>query len=667
MPAFGRDADTPGIRSASPAARDRLGRRGALLIATADYADPQFARLRQPVSGVAELAAALGSPQACGFATQVLTNGSQAEVWVAVAGFLAGRTADETVLLYLSCHAIKDRSRTYFAAANTVFRYPQRSGIPVDDVTAELARCGAGNRVLILDCCFSGGFADEKSDLDLAAELALEDRGIAVLAASRAREYSYEGLPLSAPPARSVFTEGLAEGLVTGAADVDGDGVITIAEAYSYAYGHVHRHQPGQAPQYAFDDRQGKIVLALAARPHGVRLADQDTRGGTASTPPGAHSATFGGVTLGSATLDNATFGGVTLGSATLGSVTLGEASPYAASTARHDVRVPSPATANETAANETAPNQTAPNQTPAYQTPAGQDAPRPADADLVEQDRYDAYCVAFSPDSRYLASGGWGRPVRIRDTVDGSLLRELKSAGTAVYDLAFSPDGTLLATGSRDGTVALSEVATGKKIRSRKPSNVPVRALAFSADGALLASAHEDGALRLWDSAALGRPRELKTGGESIYGTTVSPDGKLAAAACADGTIRVWHVPDGKLVASIKCHTGWATAVAFTPDGSLLASAGADGTIVLHDALSGAQVGTRPAGEGIVNAIALTRDGTLLAAGYETGSMAVWELSTGNHTPLRGHAGFVNGVAFSPDGRLLASAGKDGTVRLWR
>ncbi len=138
---------------------------------------------------------------------------------------------------------------------------------------------------------------------------------------------------------------------------------------------------------------------------------------------------------------------------------------------------------------------------TPAAAAAAAARAPHGAhEAIVVEQDRDNAYCVAFSPDSRLMASGGWGRPVRIRDASNGALVRELRAVGPSVYDLAFSPDGRLLATGGRDGTVALSEVANGKKVRARKSGGAAVRALAFSPDGTLLVSAHEDGIARLWD-----------------------------------------------------------------------------------------------------------------------------------------------------------------------
>src|SRR3984885_12876375 len=238
------------------------GGRSALLITTAAYADAQLAWLRPPVSGAHDLAAALADPRAGGFAVDMLTDGTETEIRLAVGRFLAGRSPQDTVLLYLSCHAIRDRARLYFAATDTWLRYPQRSALPAAAVLGELDRCAAGNRLLILDCCFSGGFAEEKGELDVAAELALDGRGIAVLSGSRAREYSYEGRPIGPELPRSVFTEGLAVGLATGAADADGNGSVTVAEAYNYAYRYVSQNTPRQAPQYYLEDGHGEIVLA---------------------------------------------------------------------------------------------------------------------------------------------------------------------------------------------------------------------------------------------------------------------------------------------------------------------------------------------------------------------------------------------------------------------
>ena len=158
--------------------------------------------------------------------------------------FLSGRGAGDVVVVYLSCHGVLDRyNRLYFAVADTMKTQLSSTGIPAAWLLDQLEECRARQQVLILDCCFSGAFAHGSkgdADLDLERRLAGHGRGQAVLTASRAGEYSFEGQALpGAAVSGSVFTAGLVEGLRTGDADAGGDGYVSVDEAYDYAYRYV--------------------------------------------------------------------------------------------------------------------------------------------------------------------------------------------------------------------------------------------------------------------------------------------------------------------------------------------------------------------------------------------------------------------------------------------
>src|ERR1043166_314461 len=58
---------------------------------------------------------------------------------------------------------------------------------------------------------------------------------------------------------------------------------------------------------------------------------------------------------------------------------------------------------------------------------------------------------VAFSPDNRWLASGGKDNVIKIWDLGNGNILRTLYGHTSNVNALAVSPDGKLIASGSGD------------------------------------------------------------------------------------------------------------------------------------------------------------------------------------------------------------------------
>jgi hypothetical protein len=240
--------------------------RAALVIATSRYDDPAFGKLRSPVRDAEDLAAVLSDPEFGGFTVTTVVDQSDSQVRMAIAKFLEGRTPDETVLVYLSCHGIQDQAgRLYFATTNTLKAQPRASAVKSTDLQEDLDECRARQQILILDCCFSGAFGEgRKGDPDLESRLVRPGRGRVVLTASRSYEYSFEGTAIdSATPAGSVFTTGLVKGLRTGEADTDGDGYVAWDEAFAYADRHVQGSGAKQTPQQWLTAGEGsKIILA---------------------------------------------------------------------------------------------------------------------------------------------------------------------------------------------------------------------------------------------------------------------------------------------------------------------------------------------------------------------------------------------------------------------
>jgi len=76
-------------------------------------------------------------------------------------------------------------------------------------------------------------------------------------------------------------------------------------------------------------------------------------------------------------------------------------------------------------------------------------------------------FSVAFSPDGRLLASGGFDKAVKLWDATSGALLRSLDGHTSTVHTVAFSPDGRLLASGGGDGKNTLWAAVTGKELAS--------------------------------------------------------------------------------------------------------------------------------------------------------------------------------------------------------
>jgi WD40 repeat protein len=154
---------------------------------------------------------------------------------------------------------------------------------------------------------------------------------------------------------------------------------------------------------------------------------------------------------------------------------------------------------------------------------------------------------LVFSPDGRYLACGPhhnvllWDleRPRRIEP------VRVLEGHSGDICDLAFSPDSKRLATSADDETIRIWDPITGQELLSfESPRDGfvgyrQVQCLAFSPDGLRLAGGKAQ-YLAIWNAASgqrlhyFGRHRD-----DTVETLAFSPDGKTLAAG-ANGQVKL-------------------------------------------------------------------------------------------------------------------------------
>ncbi len=131
--------------------------------------------------------------------------------------------------------------------------------------------------MLFLDCCYGAAFekgvvARGPDNVDVAQQFSPLDlpggKGLAVLTASTATEFSFEGSKVNDDgQAPSFFTSALVEGIHSGDADRDEDGQVSFEELYRFVLDQVGRQAPNQTPTKFEFGMQGDVLRGSQSTP----------------------------------------------------------------------------------------------------------------------------------------------------------------------------------------------------------------------------------------------------------------------------------------------------------------------------------------------------------------------------------------------------------------
>jgi len=276
---------------------------------------------------------------------------------------------------------------------------------------------------------------------------------------------------------------------------------------------------------------------------------------------------------------------------------------------------------------------------------------------------------MCFRQDGRVLAVGKGLGDVALLDTDSLQVLSTFTAHDNTIRCMAFSADSRLLATGSLDSTIRLTDVSAHPPVAvaTLRGHTDLINGLSFSPDASLLASSSQDRTLRLWDTRT-GLARSVsKSDGDC---PSFLPDGQTLMNGEPDG-VRFWDVQSLDAWV-LRGHRSYVYSVFISPDGGTIYSVGWDGfagqtgSLRFWDSATGDPIGVLGAADEYVRAGALSPDGSRLALSMAhgiapSGRIDILDTATGTRTAtvtdLGAHrvSSYIDSLTFDPSGQYVA------------
>ncbi len=292
---------------------------------------------------------------------------------------------------------------------------------------------------------------------------------------------------------------------------------------------------------------------------------------------------------------------------------------------------------------------------------------------------QYGVLEIAFSPDSRYLATGGmWGGNFSVWKIANKQKVAHFTSQGSSLGNLkvVFSPDGKYLATRNRE-FYEIWDIASGQKVNKFDTSRV-ITQIAFSPGGKYVTTVVKKAYEASYVPGTTIKVWNLKSGSEVLHlqhnddvdSITFSPNEKYVAIAGYNNIARIWEVKSGLEIHrfSYEGTGGRNNNITFSLDEKHLAT-NINDIVQIWEVKSGTEVHrfNLQRDNTYVGAIAFSPDGKYIAIANnlfkgisntleDFNTLQVFDVKSRKQLTSLRHQGLINEVAFSPDGKYLST-----------
>ncbi|MEM6453065.1 MAG: WD40 repeat domain-containing protein [Cyanobacteria bacterium P01_D01_bin.105] len=284
---------------------------------------------------------------------------------------------------------------------------------------------------------------------------------------------------------------------------------------------------------------------------------------------------------------------------------------------------------------------------------------------------------VVFHPDSRFLATGGVNKDIKIWD-LQGRSRVKIFTQESEVLSLAFSPDGRWLASGDLDGNIRIWNWRMGQLIHTLTAHTHLIADLAFTPNSQELISGSGDQTLKIWNVKTGENVASFDTG-QFVQALALDPKTPQRIATAGLGRrINLLDRPSRRqlqlsqrfpnAIYSLAWHPNLQQ-LAFSPNSSTLNDETdiPQNTIVLLDIEDG-EMSTLPNSHAdYVSFVTYSSTGETLLSGSWDNTIKLWNPQTGEllRQFLENEQRVLSG-SFSADGKAFVIGSGDGSIKIY-
>ena len=282
---------------------------------------------------------------------------------------------------------------------------------------------------------------------------------------------------------------------------------------------------------------------------------------------------------------------------------------------------------------------------------------------------------VRWSPDGKYIASGGLDGTVLVWSANDGKTHLSARSTVQPPINPDFvwsvdwlqKKDAAQFAVSFTDGTMQTLDADTNQRLTTFGHYPSPLSVLSWAPNGQYIAAGRSDNTVIIYAYPSWSVVTTYTDHTNSVKAVAWSPDGTLVASASEDTTVRIWEPQSGKTALICKGHTDSVMTVSWSYDSKHIVSTASDGTARVWDITNqqAALVYHEPGGAPIGAAVWSHSDRYIAVYGGD-GILYILNAQT-----LQVVKQITTGVAFSqswsPDDTRIVTGCYDKVARVWQ